>query len=140
MSIKTKKITLFLIAILFSATSMNIYAASEKVKGTRGYADERNKPVEPYNGPTRSGQQVYTEACATCHNRTTQGAPLPDDDVQWGNRIKKGKDVLIRHVMEGYKELMPVKGGCRNCSDEEVLAAIDFILQSSGIETPPGKK
>jgi len=140
MNIKPKKIATLLSAVLFTFISMNICASPEKVKGTRGYIDERNKPIAPYSGPTRNGQQVYNEACATCHNRTTQGAPLPDDDVEWGYRIKKGKDVLIRHVMEGYKELMPVKGGCRNCSEEEVLAAIDFILQSSGIETPPGKK
>ena len=139
MNIKEKSSIRVFIFSLLTMLALNAFASESKVQGTRGYTDERYKPVEPYNGPTRTGQQVYGDYCATCHNRTTQGAPLPDDDVQWGMRIKKGNAVLLKHVMEGYKELMPVKGGCRNCSEQEVQAAINYILETSGIKKP-GKK
>jgi len=113
---------------------INLGHAANEMNSTRGYIDERNKPVKPYKGPTRTGAQVYTNSCATCHNRTTQGAPLPDDDIEWSRRLhQKGKKTLIKHVMEGYKELMPEKGGCRNCTDAEIVAAIDYILKSSGV-------
>ncbi len=120
-----------------SDTASRSVAKSEgkpAVQGTRGYIDERYKPAPPYDGPQRTGDVVYADYCATCHDRTTQGAPLPDDDIEWARRLSKGQDVLVKHVMEGYKELMPEKGGCRNCSDQEVLLAIDFIYKSSGIK------
>jgi cytochrome c5 len=102
--------------------------------GTIGYAQERYKPAPVYNGPVRSGKQVYDYACKTCHDRTTQGAPLPNDEIEWGMRARKGMKVLLQHVKEGYKGLMPEKGGCRNCSDEELLAGVLYILETSGVE------
>jgi len=103
-------------------------------EGTIGYAQERYKPAPVYNGPVRSGKQVYDYACKTCHDRTTQGAPLPNDEIEWGMRARKGMEVLLQHVKEGYKGLMPEKGGCRNCSDEELLASVLYILETSGVE------
>jgi cytochrome c5 len=103
-------------------------------EGTIGYAQERYKPAPVYNGPVRSGKQVYDYACKTCHDRTTQGAPLPNDEIEWGMRARKGMKVLLQHVKEGYKGLMPEKGGCRNCSDEELLAGVLYILETSGVE------
>jgi cytochrome c5 len=103
-------------------------------EGTIGYAQERFKPAPVYNGPVRSGKQVYDYACKTCHDRTTQGAPLPNDEIEWGMRARKGMKVLLQHVKEGYKGLMPEKGGCRNCSDEELLAGVLYILETSGVE------
>lgn len=129
----TKHITFSMLTALLFLSFQTVTNASNKTIGTRGYIDERNKPVEPYKGPTRTGAQIYNLNCATCHNRTTQGAPLPDDDIEWARRLKKGKKVLIQHVMHGYKELMPEKGGCRNCSKAEVVSAIDYILKTSGI-------
>ena len=103
-------------------------------EGTIGYAQERYKSAPVYDGPVRSGKQVYDYACKTCHDRTTQGAPLPDDDIEWGIRARKGMKVLMQHVREGYKDLMPEKGGCRNCSEEELLASVLYILETSGVE------
>ena len=102
--------------------------------GTTGYAQERYNKAPAYTGPVRTGEQVYDYACKTCHDRTTQGAPLPNDDVEWGIRSRKGMKVLMQHVKEGYKELMPEMGGCRNCSDEELLASILYIFKTSGID------
>jgi len=102
-------------------------------EGTIGYAQERDRPAPLYNGPVRTGKQVYDYACKTCHDRTTQGAPLPDDDIEWGLRAGKGMEVLMQHVKEGYKGLMPAKGGCRNCSDDELRAGIMYLLETSGV-------
>jgi len=106
----------------------------EEPAGTIGYAQERFKPAPVYDGPTRSGKEVYEYSCATCHDRTTQGAPLPDDDIEWSMRARKGIDVLMKHVKEGYKDLMPEMGGCRNCTDEELLASILYIMETSGLD------
>ncbi len=109
---------------------------AEQPAGTVGYAQERYKQAPTYTGPVRSGKQVYDYSCKTCHDRTTQGAPLPDDEIEWGLRAQKGMDVLMKHVKDGYLELMPENGGCGNCSDAELRAGIMYMLDASGVKLP----
>ncbi len=104
------------------------------VEGTTGYSQERFKEPPAYSGPPRTGEQVYQYRCKSCHAKSTQGAPLPDDEMEWGLRVRKGMDVLINHVINGYKELMPARGGCGNCSDEELRAGIMYMLNASGVK------
>ena len=99
--------------------------------GTIGYVQERYKPAPEYNGSVRTGKEVYDYACKTCHDRTTQGEPLADD-IEWEIRSQKGMKKLMQNVKEGYKDVMPEMGGCRNCSDEELLASIMYIFETSG--------
>ncbi len=137
----SKQKTVFAAFIL--GIAMNVFAASGEVakkhpvEGTQGFRDEINRPPEPYTGPPRNGKQVYAYRCAACHAKTTQGAPMPGDDIEWGLRARKGMKVLMEHAIDGYKQgLMPVRGGCRNCSDAEVRGAVVFMLRESGIEVP----
>ncbi len=131
-----------LVTLLLGMT-MNVFAVSGttdkagQVEGTQGYRDEINRPPEPYKGPPRTGKQVYAYRCGACHAKTTQGAPMPGDDIEWGMRAKKGMDVLMEHVSNGYKQgLMPARGGCRNCTDAELRAAVVYMLKESQVEVP----
>ncbi len=129
---------------LFAATILVGLAGSvigvEKTKvlePTRGYRDEINRPPEPYKGPPRGGAQVYAYRCAACHAKTTQGAPMPGDDIEWGLRARQGMKVLLEHTVNGYNRLlMPPRGGCGNCSIEELKAAVIYMLKQSGVEPP----
>lgn len=129
---------IFATVIVMSLT-VNVFAVAESatkkpVEGTRGYQDEINRPPEPYKGPTRSGAQVYAYRCAGCHDKTTQGAPMPGDDINWGLRARQGMDILMKHTLEGYKnEVMPPRGSCGNCSDAELKAAVIYMLEASGV-------
>ncbi len=137
----TKQKAVFAVFIL--GIAMNVFAASgeatkkKTIEGTQGYRDEINRPPEPYKGPPRNGKQVYEYRCAGCHAKTTQGAPMPGDDIEWGMRARSGMDVLMSHVINGYKEgLMPVRGGCLNCSDAELKGAVVYMLRESDVEVP----
>jgi len=130
-------------AVLILGIAMNVFAASgeaskkKTIEGTQGYRDEINRPPEPYKGPPRTGKQVYAYRCAACHDKTTQGAPMPGDDIEWGMRANKGMDVLMGHVINGYKQgLMPVRGGCLNCSDAELKGAVAYMLLESNVQVP----
>lgn len=102
---------------------------------TQGYRDEIRRPPEVYHGPPRNGERIYKDYCATCHDRTTQGAPMPDDHIEWSIRARKGMQVLMLHVIEGYNQyLMPARGGCGNCSETELKAALDYILGLAGVK------
>ncbi|HAN67443.1 MAG TPA: cytochrome c5 family protein, partial [Halieaceae bacterium] len=48
------------------------------------------------------------------------------------DRIAKGMDVLHDHGINGIPGTgMIAKGGCMSCSDEEVMAAVDFMVENS---------
>lgn len=110
-------------------------AAADPESGTtEGFRDEIKRAPEPYRGPPRSGAQVYDYRCKACHARATQGAPMPGDQIDWGIRARQGVSVLMAHVRNGYKRgLMPAHGGCANCSDSELRAAVVYMLEKSNL-------
>ncbi|OYY79890.1 MAG: cytochrome c5 family protein, partial [Hydrogenophilales bacterium 16-62-9] len=62
------------------------------------------------------------------------GAPKPGDLADWGPRIAQGVDVLYKHAIEGYtgaKGVMPARGGAAALADDEVKAAVDYMVAQS---------
>ena len=83
------------------------------------------------SGP-RSGEEVYNAACMACHATGAGGAPVYGDATAWAERIAKGADVLHDSGINGVAGTgMMAKGGCMNCSDEEVMAAVDYMIAGS---------
>ena len=80
-------------------------------------------------GP-RSGDQVYTAVCAACHGTGAMGAPKLGDAAAWTARAAQGVDTLVSHAINGIN-MMPAKGGCAACSDDEIKAAVQHMLDNS---------
>jgi cytochrome c5 len=51
---------------------------------------------------TRTGPQVYNEACNVCHGNGVGGAPIVGDTAEWAARIAQGSDVLYDHAINGF--------------------------------------
>ena len=81
------------------------------------------------SGP-RSGEDVYNGSCMACHGTGAGGAPKTGDKAAWKPRIAQGADTLHKHAISGLNA-MPPKGLCMTCSDDEVAAAVDFIVAKS---------
>lgn len=80
----------------------------------------------------RSGKEVYDAACMACHATGAGGAPVTGDATAWADRIAKGMDALHEAGIKGVPGTgMMAKGGCMNCSDEEVMAAVDYMVEES---------
>ena len=84
-------------------------------------------------GKSISGESVYNGLCVNCHGIAALAAMIPQagDAAAWGPRIKKGTDVLYANAINGYTGelgMMPAKGGNPALSDEEVKAAVDYII------------
>jgi len=77
----------------------------------------------------RSGEVVYS-TCAACHDTGASGAPKLGDVAAWEPRVAKGIDVLHDHAINGFNA-MPAKGLCFDCSDEEIAAAVDYMVENS---------
>lgn len=78
------------------------------------------------DGP-RSGEEVYSAACQACHAAGVAGAPVLGDADAWGPRVDKGLETLVSHAINGFNA-MPPKGGCSSCSDEEIQAAVEHMV------------
>lgn len=81
----------------------------------------------------RSGEEVYNTKCNVCHGTGVGNAPKLGDKAAWTPRIAKGMDTLMSNVINGFTDvgMMPPKGICMDCSDEELRAAVDYMLEKS---------
>jgi cytochrome c5 len=75
------------------------------------------------------GKKVYETTCVACHASGVANAPKLGDKAAWGPRVATGKDALVKSVQAG-KGAMPPKAGNPNLSDDDIKAAIDFMLAS----------
>ncbi|MGF1614384.1 MAG: c-type cytochrome [Gammaproteobacteria bacterium] len=94
-------------------------------------ADETPVPATSAN---TAGASVYNSACAFCHAAGVAGAPKPGDKAEWVPRTAQGQEVLYKHAIEGYtgeKGMMPARGGAANLTDDEVKAAVDYMVDKS---------
>jgi cytochrome c5 len=74
-----------------------------------------------------AGESVYQQACAVCHASGIGEAPIPGDKQAWSARLAKGRDALLTSALSGIG-IMPPKGGMSQLTDDEVAAAVDFII------------
>ncbi|UTW45206.1 cytochrome c5 family protein [bacterium SCSIO 12696] len=81
------------------------------------------------SGP-RSGEDIYQKSCFACHATGAAGAPKLGDAGAWAARIGQGLDTLVDHAWNGFKT-MPAKGNCFDCSEEEIKAAVQYIVDGS---------
>ncbi|STZ75658.1 c-type cytochrome [Bergeriella denitrificans] len=79
------------------------------------------------------GKAVFDASCMACHgaNSAIPGIPRVTHKDEWKDRIKKGKETLHKHAIEGFNS-MPAKGGNMSLSDDEVKAAVDYMANQSG--------
>ncbi len=79
----------------------------------------------------RRGKQVYLSSCILCHQNGEMAAPRIGNGASWSLRLKtSGLNGLYRHVINGYNS-MPIKGACVTCSDNDMIASVDYILSKS---------
>ena len=83
-------------------------------------------------GAARSGEDVYNAACMACHSAGIAGAPKVGEQVAWASRIAKGMDALYDSGINGVAGTgMIARGGCVDCSDDEIRLAVDFMVDGS---------
>ncbi len=87
-------------------------------------------PAAP-TGP-RTGADIYQTTCFGCHGTGAGGAPKKGDAAAWAPRVAQGADVLFDHAWNGFtgtKGMMPQKGTCMACSEDEIKDTIKFMTQ-----------
>jgi cytochrome c5 len=79
----------------------------------------------------KTGKEVYDAVCTSCHAVGALGAPKFENKGDWAGRLGLGYDTLIKHAIEGIRQ-MPARGGDGDLSDTEVARAVAFMANSAG--------
>jgi cytochrome c5 len=86
-------------------------------------------PVQTAAAP-KSGEEIYNGSCMGCHATGAAGAPKLGDAAAWAPRIAAGMDALMANAINGLNA-MPPKGLCMTCSNDELQAAVEYIVSNS---------
>lgn len=125
--------------VAFAADEMSPEAIAERIapvgqvyttKDLEGIATAAAAPAAASSGP-RDGETVFKGACFACHDTGAAGAPKRGDKAAWEPRIAQGIDTLKKHAIEGFtggNGVMPPRGTCATCSDEEIVNAIHYMI------------
>jgi len=76
------------------------------------------------------GQKIYQATCQACHASGAAGAPKLGDKAAWAPRIATGVDAMLAVAIKG-KGAMPPKGACAACTDDDLKAAIEYMVSQS---------
>jgi len=76
------------------------------------------------------GETIYNTKCMVCHATGVAGAPKIGDKEAWAPRIATGMDALLGSATNG-KNAMPPKGTCMDCTEDDLKAAIEYMISKS---------
>ncbi|KTC97901.1 cytochrome c5 [Legionella geestiana] len=91
--------------------------------------------LESIRGTPNEGTYIVEHFCSTCHALNPQiplGAPRMGVASDWQARSSQGMEVLLHHTEEGFGA-MPARGGCFECTDEQLALAIAALLPARKI-------
>lgn len=83
------------------------------------------------SGEPKEPEEVYNTYCMACHGTGANNAPVFGDAAMWEDHIAKGVDVLYESAINGFNNgLMPPRGLCSDCSDDDLKATVDYMLDA----------
>jgi cytochrome c5 len=80
---------------------------------------------------TFDAAKTYQDTCYACHGTGAAHAPEVGDVIEWEIRLEKGLDALVQNSINGLNGIMPPRGLCTTCSDENMKALVEFMLKNS---------
>ncbi len=75
-------------------------------------------------------ETAYMQNCFACHSSGAAGAPKVGTAADWAPRIEKGVDALVANAIKGVNA-MPPKGLCFACTDDDLKAIVQYMVDSS---------
>jgi len=83
-----------------------------------------------------TGAAAYERACARCHDKGRDDAPITGDAAAWAGRSWLWEAVLVEHAKQGFLG-MPAQGDTKKLSDAEISLAAEYMLRQAYPNLPP---
>lgn len=103
-------------------------------EGLDGFVTIERLPM-PKDPELIKGRAVWGGTCQGCHGIGAAGSPKITNRLKWASRIAKGMDALTEHAIQGFfgptGTQMPPKGGNPKLTDDQVRAAVRFMVTNS---------
>ncbi len=83
-----------------------------------------------------NGKAVYNKVCIACHMTGVAGAPALKDKTRWTEIATKGMKQLHHDAINGFTGkhgVMPPRGTCTSCSDQDLYDALSYMLKTAGV-------
>jgi len=97
--------------------------------------DESATPTAPPLSPELArGKTIWEGTCKVCHQLGIAEAPRIGDTAAWAPRIAQGMETLVSHATNGFTGkhgTMPARGGNASLADEDVAAAVAYMVSQS---------
>jgi cytochrome c5 len=80
------------------------------------------------------GEKTFKSTCFMCHQTGAAGAPIAGNKGDWAPRIAQGKPTLYKHALEGFtgnNGTMPPHGGNPSLKDDDIKAAVDYMVSKA---------
>lgn len=134
-----------IIAVLASLASSEVNSQLDErnAKENSQALAERISPVGKFSAETVAAAPVVAKvlsieeiygSCAACHDSGAGNAPIVGDASAWADRIAKGVETLYSNAINGVinnGNVMPAKGGNSALTDDNVKAAVDYMINNS---------
>ena len=142
-------LVLLTIALIFVARSLQFEPEVDTNPSQKALAEKRVSPVSGVRtgnegvaalaaaqaaaAPAQSdiaqvdGEQVYNGLCVSCHDAGVAGAPIKGSDQMAQRLSEKGIEAMVTNAINGIN-VMPPRGGNPGLTDEQIRAAIEFML------------
>ncbi|MEO8401088.1 MAG: c-type cytochrome [Gammaproteobacteria bacterium] len=89
--------------------------------------------VKQLTGDPKAGEKIFKQFCTSCHGNPPVidiNAPRIGDTKTWQLKRQMGMPTLMKITTEGLGA-MPARGGCFECSDEQLRETIQYMLNQS---------
>ena len=87
---------------------------------------------EPADARLSGGRTVWLGTCRDCHGNSMSDAPHFKNIEAWRPRLARGRPALYASALGGRKgegdAEMPARGGNASLTDDEVKAAVDYMV------------
>jgi predicted CxxxxCH...CXXCH cytochrome family protein len=133
-----RKLFVFVLISAFAGMVMTSCGGSGEKKNTETKVEKKaeKKAEKQFTANLENGKVIYEKSCIACHMSGVAGAAALTDKPRWETTAAKGKATLHKHVIDGYQGehgVMPAKGTCADCSDQDLFDAMSYILHEAGV-------
>ncbi len=131
-----KKLFVLVFMVAMSGFLLSSCGGNAKKSENSKTTATKTKTEKTYVANLENGKKVYSKVCIACHMTGVAGAPALKDKARWTEIAAKGMKQLHHDAINGFTGkhgVMPPKGTCNDCSDQDLYDAVAYMLKTAGV-------